>query len=74
MKLSILEYYLENDNKVVKNQDKTKNRNNTFEFHDFIHFIADMIGCLYIFHLSLTNIYIYNITYILYILYICYII
>ena len=34
----------------MKNQVKNKNRNNTFDSNEFIHFIADLIGSLYIFH------------------------
>ena len=40
----------------MKNQGENKNRNNTFHFHDFIHFIADLIGPLSIFHILLCNI------------------
>ena len=40
----------------MKNQGENKNRIN--EFHEFIHYIADLIGPLYICHFSLTNTYI----------------
>ena len=43
----------------MKNQGENNNRNNTIYPHDFIHFIADLIGPLSIFHILLSNIYIY---------------
>ena len=33
----------------MKNQGENKNRNNTFDSLEFIHFTADLIGPLYIF-------------------------
>ena len=38
---------------------ENKNRNNKFDFHEFIHFIADQIGPSYIFYILFSNIYIY---------------
>ena len=43
----------------MQNQGENKNRNNTFYSHEFIRFIADLIGPLSIFHILLSNIYIY---------------
>ena len=59
MKLSILTNYQQTFNKIMKNQGENNNRNNTIYPHDFIHFIADLIGPLSIFHILLSNIYIY---------------
>ena len=59
MKLSILTNYQQTFNKIMKNQGENNNRNNTIYHHDFIHFIADLIGPLSIFHILLSNIYIY---------------
>ena len=56
MELSILRNYQQTSNIIMKNQGENKNRNNTFHFHDFIHFIADLIGPLSIFHVLLCNI------------------
>ena len=56
----------------MKNQGENKNRNNAFDSHEFIHFIADLTGPF--FHVLLSNIlyvlYIYHLHYILYIYYI----
>ena len=41
MELSILRNYQQTPNKIIKNQDENKNRNNTFDSHQFIHYIAD---------------------------------
>ena len=38
----------------MKNLVESKNRNNTFDSNEFIHFIADLIGSLYIFHFLLS--------------------
>ena len=55
----------------MKNPGQNKNRNNTFYFHEFIHFIADLIGPLSFFHILLSNIYIHVYIYIyIYIYYI----
>ena len=59
MKLSILRDYQETPNKIMKSQDENKNRNNAFDSHEFIHYIADLIGPLSIFHILLSEIYIY---------------
>ena len=40
----------------MKNQGENKKRNNTFNPLEFIHFTADLIGPLYIFHILLSNI------------------
>ena len=40
----------------MKNQGEDKNRNNTFNSLEFIHFTADLIGPLHIFHILLSNI------------------
>ena len=34
----------------MKNQGENKSRNNTFDSHDFIHYIADQIGPLAIYY------------------------
>ena len=55
----------------MKNPGENKNRNNTFYFHEFIHFITDLIGPLSFFHILLSNIYIHANVYInIYIYYI----
>ena len=55
----------------MKNPGENKNRNNTFYFHEFIHFITDLIGPLSFFHILLSNIYIHVNVYInIYIYYI----
>ena len=42
----------------MKNQgEKKKNRNEKFNSQEFIHFTADLIGPLCIFHILLSNIY-----------------
>ena len=41
MELSILRNYQQTPNKIIKNQGENKNRKNTFDSHQFIHFIAD---------------------------------
>ena len=61
MEESILRNYQQTPNKIMKNQGEKKNRNNTFDFHQFIHYIADLIGPLSIFH---THTYIYVCMYI----------
>ena len=66
MELSTLRNYQQTPNKTIKNQDENKSRNNLFNYHQFIHFIADLIRPLSIFHILLSSTYIY----ILYI-YIC---
>ena len=66
MELSTLRNYQQTPNKTIKNEDENKSRNNLFNYHQFIHFIADLIRPLSIFHILLSSIYIY----ILYI-YIC---
>ena len=66
MELSTLRNYQQTPNKTIKNQDENKSRKNLFNYHQFIHFIADLIRPLSIFHILLSSIYIY----ILYI-YIC---
>ena len=43
---------------------KIENRNNAFNSHEFIHFIDDLIGPLSIFHILLSNLYIYIFIYI----------
>ena len=43
MDFSILRIYQQNPNKMMKNQGENENRSNKFYFHDFIHFIADVI-------------------------------
>ena len=40
----------------MKNQGENKNKNNTSDSLEFIHFTADPIGPLYIFHILLSNI------------------
>ena len=39
----------------MKNQGKNKHRNNKFDSQEFIHFTADLLGPLYVFHILLTN-------------------
>ena len=56
MKLSILENHLQSSNNAKKNKGKNKNRSNLS--HELIHYIADLIGPLYIFHFSFGNTYI----------------
>ena len=56
MELSILRNYQQFSNYVMKNQGENKNRNNRFDSLKFIHFTADLIGSLYIFHILLSNI------------------
>ena len=53
----------------MKKQGEDKNKNNIFYSHELIHFIDDPIGFLSIFHILLSNIYIYIYIYI----YFCYI-
>ena len=48
----------------MKNPGENKNRNNTSYFHEFIHFITDLIGPLSFFHILLSNIYIHVYIYI----------
>ena len=55
IELSILRDYQQTPNKIMKNQGENKNRNNTFDSHGFIHYIADLIGSLSIFHITLLN-------------------
>ena len=43
MDFSILRIYQQNPNKMMKNQGENENRSKKFYFHDFIHFIADLI-------------------------------
>ena len=69
MELSTLRNYQQTPNKTIKNQDENKSRNNLFNYHQFIHFIADLLRPLSIFHILLSSIYIYIYIYI-YILYI----
>ena len=57
----------------MKNPGENKNRNNTFYFHEFIHFITDLIGPLSFFHILLSNIYIHVNVYINIYIYILYI-
>ena len=52
MELSVLNNYQQSSTKISEN----KNKNNTFYCHEFIHFIADLIGPLSIFHILLSNI------------------
>ena len=56
MQLSILGNHRQISNKTMKNQGENKNRSN--EFHEFIHYIADLISPLHICHFSLSNTYI----------------
>ena len=50
----------------MKNQGENKNRNNTFYSHEFLHFIADLMGPLSIFTFYwATYIYIYIYIYII---------
>ena len=46
-----------------------KRKTEETNFHEFIHFIADLIGPLHIFHIFLSKIYIYIYIYIYYIIY-----
>ena len=55
MELSVLKNYQQSPTKIIKNQRENKNKNNTFYCHEFIHFIADLIGPLSIFHILLSN-------------------
>ena len=48
MEPSILEIHRQNCNKTNKNQDENINKSN--ELNDFVHYIADLIRSLYIFH------------------------
>ena len=64
MELSTLRNYQQTPNKTIKNQDENKSRNNLFNYHQFIHFIADLIRPLSIFHILLSSIYIYIYIYI----------
>ena len=48
----------------MKKQGEDKNKNNIFYSHELIHFIDDPIGFLSIFHILLSNIYIYIYIYI----------
>ena len=57
MELFILRNYQQTPNKM-------KNRNNAVNSHEFIHFIDDLIGPLSIFHILLSNLYIYIYIYI----------
>ena len=41
----------------MKNQGENKKRHNTFHSREFIHFIADLLGRLSIFHILSSNIY-----------------
>ena len=59
MELSILRNYQQTPKKIIKTQDENKNRNNLFNFHQFIDFIADLIRPLSIFDILLSSIYIY---------------
>ena len=61
MELSTLRNYQQTPKKIIKNQDENKNRNNLFNSHQFIHFIADLIRPLSIFLILLSSIYIYMI-------------
>ena len=47
MELSTLRNYQQTPNKTIKNQDENKSRNNLFNYHQFIHFIADLIRPLF---------------------------
>ena len=67
MELSILRNYQQTPKKIIKTQDENKNRNNLFNFHQFIDFIADLIRPLSIFDILLSSIYIYKHIYVLYI-------
>ena len=51
MELSILRNYQQAPNKIMKNQGENKKLNNAFDSHEFIDFIADMTGPLFIFHI-----------------------
>ena len=55
MELSILKNYQQTPNKIMKNQGENKSRNNAFDSHEFIHYIADLIRPLSIFHILLSN-------------------
>ena len=41
----------------MKNQGENKNRDNTFDSHEFIRYIADLIGHLSVFHILYINVY-----------------
>ena len=56
----ILRNYSQGPNNIMENQGENKSRTNAFDFHEFIHFIADLIEPF--FHVLPSNI--------LYILYI----
>ena len=66
MELSILRNNQQAPNKIMKNQGENKKWNNTFDSHEFIDFIADMIGPLFIFHIIYIYIYMYIYIYIIY--------
>ena len=51
----------------MKKQGEDKNKNNIFYSHEPIHFIDDPIGFLSIFHILLSNIYIYIYIFVIYI-------
>ena len=51
----------------MKKQGEDKNKNNIFYSHELIHFIDDPIGFLSIFHILLSNIYIYIYIFVIYI-------
>ena len=59
MESSILRNYQQTPNKIMKNQDENKIRNNIFDSHEFIYFIVDLIGPLCVFDILLSNIKIY---------------
>ena len=72
MELSTLRNYQQTPKKIIKNQDENKNRNNLFNSHQFIYFIADLIRPLSIFLILLSSIYIYIYIYMIHIYkYIC---
>ena len=56
MELSILGNHRQISNKTIKNVGENKNISN--ELREFIHYIADLIGSLYIYYFSLNNTYI----------------
>ena len=41
----------------MKNQGVNKNRNNTFDSNEFIHFTVDLKGPLFMFHILLSSTY-----------------
>ena len=55
MEFSVLGNHWQISNKTMKTQGENKNKSN--EFHEFIRYIADLVRLLYIFHFSLTNVY-----------------